>query len=182
MQRLLRVLLTAGLFVTVSPILAHQNAPKPTRAEMVQADLWVALAGSNYEAVKAAIKAGADVNASGSSDMGKRGTMQHSSVMNTFMVLRMLKAYLPTDRKEEMERRIAKAKAWTLGMKPTSAEDLAARVLALKAAGGDAKEIGPATRQLVAAQRRDGGWGVPNSSQSDAYTTGVSLYALRTAA
>jgi len=108
--------------------------------------------------------------------------MEHSDVTNTAMVLEALNAYLPQDRKSELDDRAAKAKTWALALKPACAEDAAARIWVLKAAGATSEEIESAARVLLAVQRPDGGWGPADQTRSDAYTTGVSLYALRSAA
>lgn len=118
----------------------------------------------------------------GSWSGGSRGTMQHSDVTNTAMVLDVLNAYWPEENRDALEKSRAKARAWALNLKPGCDEDLAARILVLKAAGGTEEEVAAAANKLFEAQRSDGGWGLPGAAQSNAYTTGVSLYALRSAA
>lgn len=112
----------------------------------------------------------------------QRGTMQHSNFTTTAMALEVVKAYWPADKKAELDRRMAKAQAWLTNTKPQCAEDMASRVWGLKVTGANAEEIATAAKQLMNAQRTDGGWGFPNVARSDAYTTGISLYALRKAA
>lgn len=121
-------------------------------------------------------------NPAGNWDMGPRGIMQHSAALNTAMVLDMLNAYYPADQRSELEAMKAKAKHWALTMKPACAEDLAGRVLILKASGASTNEIGDAVTLLKVAQRKDGGWGVADCKVSDAYTTGLAIYALRNGA
>ncbi len=130
-----------------------------------------------------AVVLGSLQNSSGAWTHGlNRGTMQISSVTSTALALPLITSYWPEDSKDKMERRVAKAKAWLLSVKPRSAEDMAARVLGLKAAGADESAVSQAAAQLLAAQRQDGGWRAPGAANSDAYTTGLGLYALRTAA
>ena len=115
-------------------------------------------------------------------DMGPRGVMQHSTAMNTAMVLDVLNSYYPGEKKEELEASKAKAKRWAMAMKPGCAEDLAGRLLILKATDASATEIGDAVSLLHHAQKKDGGWGLADRQVSDAYTTGVAIYALRNGA
>jgi ankyrin repeat protein len=109
----------------------------------------------------------------------QRGTMQSSSMMTTAMALDVLSTYWPEEKKAEMAQRASRAKTWLAAAKANSAEDLAARVWGLKVAGADRTEVDAAAKQLLAAQKPDGGWGLPNARRSDAYTTGLSLYVLR---
>ena len=113
---------------------------------------------------------------------GTRGTMQQSNVTTTAMVLQALNVYWPADRKKELDRRIATAHTWLSEVKPEDAEGMASRLMGLKAAGADTKEVAAASQILLDAQASDGGWKVHGAPRSDAYTTGLSLYALRTAA
>ena len=106
--------------------------------------------------------------------------MQHSNVTTTAMALDILNFYYPADKKAELATYVSKAKKWVLTMKPTCAEDRASKLTVLKAAGGSASEIAAAAQDLFAAQRVDGGWGIAESTHSDAYTTGLSLHALKT--
>jgi squalene cyclase len=62
-------------------------------------------------------------------------------------------------------------------------EDRVFRLLGLKEAGADAKEISAAAWELLQKQRADGGWSQLDSSTSvsDAYATGAALVALHQA-
>ncbi|MEP6755922.1 MAG: ankyrin repeat domain-containing protein [Chthonomonadales bacterium] len=117
----------------------------------------------------------------GSWGMGPRGTMQHSNVTTTAMVLDILNFYYPADKGAQLATIASKAKKWVLTMKPTCAEDRASKLSVLKAAGGSESEIGAAAQELFTVQRSDGGWGTAEAMHSDAYTTGLSLHALKTA-
>ncbi len=111
-----------------------------------------------------------------------RGAMQKSNVMTTALALQALNVYWPEEMKSDFERRAANATAWLNSVKLRSSEDMAARVLGLKAAGADPQVVAKAAQLLLSTQRPDGGWRFPNAPGSDAYTTGLSLYTLRTAA
>ncbi|MDR3692892.1 MAG: ankyrin repeat domain-containing protein [Fimbriimonas sp.] len=112
----------------------------------------------------------------------RRGIMEHSDVMTTGLTLGVLKTYWPADRQDELQNIQSKAKKWAMSTTITCAEDLAGRLLVLTNAEGDSAAIQTTAASLLSAQRPDGGWGTPQRKVSDSYTTGVCLYALRTAA
>ncbi len=78
--------------------------------------------------------------------------------------------------------RISKAREWLAANKPASTEDASFRVMGLVWAKASASEIGAATHDLLAMQRRDGGWGQNERYVSDAYSTGEAVFALKEAA
>ena len=65
--------------------------------------------------------------------------------------------------------------------KPRNNTDLNWRLLGLTWAGKDKDATQKAMRELLAAQRADGGWSDLDSMESGAYATGKSLVALQTA-
>jgi hypothetical protein len=81
--------------------------------------------------------------------------------------------------KSEIDARIARAQDYLLEAKPKSADDLAMRLAGLAGSGAGADRIEAAARTLLNAQRSDGGWPGNPHLESDAYSTGESLYALR---
>ena len=68
------------------------------------------------------------------------------------------------------------AKTWLLTNNPTSTEDYVFQVLGVHWAGS---KVEPHGQELLRLQREDGGWGQLPSMESDAYATGMSLFALR---
>jgi ankyrin repeat protein len=112
----------------------------------------------------------------------ERGSMQHSYFTTCALTVEALKKYWPADRKADLDQRMAKALNWAKSTKTECAEDLAGKLLLLKAAGGSKEEIEVAAKDLELAQAPEGGWRPPHLSRSDAYTTGLSIFALRTAA
>jgi ankyrin repeat protein len=62
---------------------------------------------------------------------------------------------------------------------PQSTEDQAFRLLGLHWGGAEIDELRNATRRLISEQRPDGGWSQLPERASDAYATGLVLYALR---
>ncbi|RYG26868.1 hypothetical protein EON82_01660 [bacterium] len=104
--------------------------------------------------------------------------MQSSFFTFTALSVRALKDYGPKARGAELTQRIGKAKDWLARTEPKSSEDRASRLLGLKWAGADAKELKASVPAILADQRPDGGWSQTPNLQSDAYATGQALYAL----
>lgn len=105
-----------------------------------------------------------------------RGPMQSSPWTTTALALRMLRAYGP---QEKLASCYPRAKQWLLHTPVRNAEDRASRLLALTSLGVSAGEREQPLQELLAAQRADGGWTHAPSLRSDAYTTGMALYALK---
>ena len=74
---------------------------------------------------------------------------------------------------------MARAAAWLAAQSLRSTEDRVMQLLGLKWAGTHATDRTRRTRELVAAQRADGGWAQTPHLASDAYATGQALFALR---
>src|SRR5262249_42374837 len=110
-----------------------------------------------------------------------RVPMQSSFFTFTALAIRALRAYAPKASAGEVAERIGRAKAWLLKTPPQTSEDRASRLLGLKWAGATEEEIRQAADALRADQRKDGGWAQLADMQSDAYATGLALYALHTA-
>lgn len=99
----------------------------------------------------------------------------------TAMGIRSLRDYAPPARKAEMADRIGKAAGWLLRNEPRTTEDTAMKLLGLTWAGMDRSEILRVAGSLRALQRPDGGWAQTPYLESDAYATGLALFALHEA-
>jgi hypothetical protein len=87
--------------------------------------------------------------------------------------------YATPARKLEYEQRIARATTWLERQPPASTEDRVMQLLGLTWGQAPAAIRTRVTRELLSAQRTDGGWAQTPYLQSDAYATGQALYALR---
>ena len=96
----------------------------------------------------------------------------------TAYAIRSLKAFAPPGRAADINERIARATAWLVAETPRTTEDRNMKLLGLLWAGRSAAERAPLVKQILAKQRADGGWAQTDNLQSDAYATGVSLFAL----
>ena len=96
----------------------------------------------------------------------------------TAYAIRALKAYAPPGRAHDMNERIARATAWLAAQKAVTTEARNMQLLGLYWAGRSVGERAPLAKAILARQRPDGGWSQLEHLQSDAYATGVTLFAL----
>jgi hypothetical protein len=108
-----------------------------------------------------------------------RAPISESTITATVRALRALQVYAWPARQTEFTERIARARQWLLANKAATGDERAMRLLGLTWAGAGKDAVREAARQLLAAQRADGGWGGNDNLPSDPYATGESLYALR---
>lgn len=100
----------------------------------------------------------------------------------TAVAARAMALYLPAALAADRDKRLARARKWLLSAKPRTTEDLTYRLLGLLWTGASIEERKTAIDELVKAQRSDGGWGqLAAIKESDAYSTGQALVALRRA-
>lgn len=100
----------------------------------------------------------------------------------TATAIRAVQSYLPQELSVERDAVLRRAREWLNKTKPQSTEDAAFRVLGLVWANASPDETRAAGRDLIERQRPDGGWPQLPRYDSDAYSTGEALYALREAA
>ncbi len=110
-----------------------------------------------------------------------RPPQSYSIVTATTVALRALQLYMPSQLHQGTEERVARAKTWLLAAHPQGTEEFTFRLLGLHDAGATPGELNPATHDLLALQRSDGGWAELPHSQTDAYSTGEALVALHVA-
>jgi len=108
----------------------------------------------------------------------ERPPMEYSTFSQTALSIRALTLYAPAGRRAEFEQKVQRARAWMLAAKPATAEEHAMRILGLAWSKASAREIETATKPWIALQKQDGGWSQLPHMTSDAYATGLTLYAL----
>lgn len=96
----------------------------------------------------------------------------------TALGIRAVQRYGPPSRRAELDERVKRAAAWLRGAKVLNAEDRAYRTLGLRWAGAPSSELRRYAREMLDTQRPDGGWAQRAGLDSDAYATGLTLYAL----
>jgi hypothetical protein len=107
-----------------------------------------------------------------------RTPMQDSDFSRTAMAMRALQTYGTPGRATETKARLGRAKQWLLQAQPVILEDLDMRLAGVAAAGGSAAELRQLAAPILAQQRPDGSWAQRDAFASDAYATGMTLWAL----
>jgi hypothetical protein len=110
----------------------------------------------------------------------RRPPFEASDFTATALASRVIPVYAAHDRRGDRGRALNAAATWLSAATPADTEDRAFRLLGLHWSGARREQIDQAGRDLLRSQQSDGGW-TQNSGASDAYATGESLVALRTA-
>jgi hypothetical protein len=112
-----------------------------------------------------------------------RPPTEASDFTTTYLALRALRVWSPHAKLDaaKVNARTEKARAWLVKATAKDAEDRAFRLLALKEAGAEPRDVQSAAWELLKAQRADGGWAQLDGGTSDAYATGSALVALHDA-
>ena len=174
-------------------IIGTINSPGPS---MTEGSLPMGGADNNLYAAESLVRTGyapdrttdllaaflaAHQQADGSWRLGgySRSPMQDSNFSRTAMGLRALKAYATPGRAAEMQQRIERAREWLLNAEPVILEDRDMQLVGVAAAGSDATTLARLAQPILARQRPDGGWSQRDEfASSDAYATGMTLWAL----
>ena len=110
-----------------------------------------------------------------------RMPLEGSDITATALSVRALQRYAPGGLKDEVSRRIQRARDWLLSTQPQGTEEKSYQLQGLAWADADKGEIAKRVAALTAEQRSDGGWAQLPSLSSDAYATGQALVALHQA-
>ena len=106
-----------------------------------------------------------------------RPPIEDGDFTRTALAIRGLKTFGPPGR-ADMAERVARATAWLRDAKAVTNEDRAFRLLGLVWGGSAPAVIQDAARDLASKQQRDGGWAQTQELSSDAYATGMTIFAL----
>jgi hypothetical protein len=111
-----------------------------------------------------------------------RPPSEFSPFTTTYVALRGLQGYTREDDGPRVSSRHQKVREWLRDTPARENEERVFRLLGLRAVGLD-DEARKAAADLIARQKEDGGWAQLDEADaaSDAYATGTSLYALKTA-
>jgi ankyrin repeat protein len=109
----------------------------------------------------------------------RRPPMNIGDFQTAALAIYALKHYAPAGDEAGSAAAAARAVAWLKRAKPGATQDRAFHLLGL--AWGGASPDADSVRALAAMQRADGGWSQLEHTESDAYASGMVLYALNTA-
>jgi ankyrin repeat protein/mono/diheme cytochrome c family protein len=110
----------------------------------------------------------------------RRPPMASGDFMATALAVFALTRYAP-EGDRDTARSLEQASAWLARARPEDTQDQAFHALALSWVAPRSERARTAARNLLASQRSDGGWSQLPAMPSDAYATGLALYALHTA-
>ena len=110
-----------------------------------------------------------------------RPPLESSDCARTAVAARALARYTIPARKAEFDERIARAQRWLLQARVELPYERAFQLLGLKWTGAEPQAIERAAAEVRQLQRADGGWAQIRTLSSDAYGTGLAMYALRQA-
>lgn len=110
-----------------------------------------------------------------------RAPMDYSDVTSTALAIRALHVSSSPTMKSRFDQSIAAAASWLRGYDPQSTEERALQLLGLHWAGEARPALAGRAKALQSEQREDGGWAQLPTLQTDAYATGLALYALNQA-
>jgi len=108
-----------------------------------------------------------------------RSPISESCIARAAMGIRVFQLYGPAGLKSELDRRSARARDYLLSAEPVTASDRTMLVRGLKWAGADQEKVRAAVHELLREQRDDGGWAGNPNIESDAFSTGEAIDALR---
>ena len=110
-----------------------------------------------------------------------RSPLQDSDFSRTAMAMRALKTYGTPGRVQDMKQRLERGKQWLLRAEPVILEDMNMRLVGVAAAGASAAELRKLAEPILSKRRPDGGWAQRDGFPTDAYATGMTLWALNEA-
>jgi ankyrin repeat protein len=114
--------------------------------------------------------------------LAHRPPLEASNFAVTAFAMRAMQLYMPAAQRADYTRAVTRAAAWLARSKPDTHDDRVFQLLGLGWSGAPRARIQSAARDLIAAQRVDGGWSQLASLPTDAYATGLAVFALRESA
>ena len=109
---------------------------------------------------------------------GNRPPLTFDNFTPTAYIIRALIAYAPAVDAADTKARIDRARSWLQTAKAERTQERAFQLLGLAWSKADRAAIGLAVRDLQALQQPGGGWSQLPTMPTDAYATGMALYAM----
>ena len=110
-----------------------------------------------------------------------RAPTDYADITSTAIALRALDLYAPPALQAELATRIAAAGAWLRKAQAVSTEERGYQLLGLHWSGAEPTELAQFSSAFLAEQRPDGGWAQLPTLETDAYATGLALFAMTSA-
>jgi ankyrin repeat protein len=107
-----------------------------------------------------------------------RAPSEEGHFARTAQCIRVMQVYGTPAMKQDLGRRIARARDYLLKAEATNNDEAAMQILGLHWAGCNDAKVRALAKPLLAAQHADGGWSQNRYQQSDGYATGETLWAL----
>jgi N-acyl-D-amino-acid deacylase len=107
-----------------------------------------------------------------------RPPLEESSETTTVLSLIGMQKYGTAEQASQVEAAKSKISLWFDGTTPESQEDKVSRLWSMKLLGRSTEALDAARREVLSAQRDDGGWAQLDAMESDAYATGQTLCVL----
>ena len=108
-----------------------------------------------------------------------RAPIEENNISRATYSVYTLRNYAWPARRAEFDTRIERARKWLAAAKAATSYERSEQLLGLRWAGADEAEIAPVVKALLSQQRADGGWSQNAHLESDAYATGLAIFALR---
>jgi hypothetical protein len=109
---------------------------------------------------------------------GNRPPLTFDHFTTTAFAIHAMNAYTPAVQRADTEARVAKARSWLLEAKPQTTQERAFHLLGLAWSKASRGALDRAARGLQGMQRKDGGWSQLAAMPSDAFASGIALYAM----
>ena len=107
-----------------------------------------------------------------------RPPLTYDDFTPTAYMIRALNTYAHPSEAADTKARMNRARSWLLATTAERTQERAFKLLGLTWSNADRRAIDAEARALVALQREDGGWSQLPTLRSDAYATGIALFAL----
>ncbi len=111
--------------------------------------------------------------------LAHRPPLEAGNFAVTAFSARAMQLYAPVPQRAEYAGAVKRAAGWLARAQAVTHDDRVFKLLGLAWSGASAAQIRNAARALIAEQRPDGGWSQLSSLASDAYATGLAVFALR---
>jgi hypothetical protein len=108
-----------------------------------------------------------------------RPPINDGDIGRTARAIAALTTYGPPSLRVELDDRVARARRWLVAETPRTTDDHAMRLLGLVWSGAEPAAVSCAASALRALQRKDGGWAGNPYLETDVFSTGEALCALR---